>query len=206
MSDTVLLSMAASHKHGYLGLYVGPMFAGKTTKLIATYNAAIKSNLSSLVITHSSEIRYSIDQLSTHDQTKISCFKFDSIGELINSLGDKLSQYDIVLIDEAQFFPDLHKVLYLIDTLHKTVHVFGLDGDFKRNKFGQILDLIPHCDSVEKLSAICVTCKQPAIFSCRTTNNTDQVLVGSDDLYQSLCRTCYNLQGGRFIIFKNDLN
>ena len=51
----------------------------------------------------------------------------------------------------------------------KQVYICGLDGDFKRDKFGKMLDLIPLCDKVTKLSAICVKCKHTAIFSKRLT-------------------------------------
>ena len=40
----------------------------------------------------------------------------------------------------------------------KNVIVAGLDGDFKRNPFGDILKLIPHAEKVSKLSALCTIC------------------------------------------------
>ena len=58
-------------ENGTLRLFVGPMYAGKTSKLIETYKEAIKNKQNVIVLTHSSEIRYSIDQLSTHDQKQI---------------------------------------------------------------------------------------------------------------------------------------
>ncbi len=99
---------------------------------------------------------------------------------------------NIILIDEGQFFTDLMEVLYLVNTLNKHVFIFGLDGDFKRNRFGQILDLIPHCDTVEKLTAVCNECSKTAIFSHRTNESSEQMLIGSQDVYQPLCRVCYN--------------
>ena len=175
-----------------LKLFIGPMYAGKTSKLIKIYNEAIKSDLNVIVLTHSSEIRYSIDQLSTHDQTKISCFKYETINSFIQNKQDEIVNSNIILIDEAQFFKDLLEVKELVDYYHKQVYVFGLDGDFKRNKFGQTLDLIPHCDSVEKMTANCTLCDNPAIFSCRIINSDQQILIGSSESYQPLCRKCYN--------------
>lgn len=177
---------------GILSLIMGPMYAGKTTNLIQLYEKFIGEGKNVIVITHSSEIRYSIDQLSTHDKKKINCLKYLSIKDFITKETDKITSSNVILIDESQFFDDLQEVLYLVNTLCKHVYVFGLDGDFKRNKFGNILDLVPHCDEVKKIKAKCNLCNADAIFSHRTSNNSKQLLVGADDDYQSLCRLCYN--------------
>ena len=75
---------------------------------------------------------------------------------------------------------------------NKKVYICGLDGDFERKKFGQILDLIPMCDKVTKLTSLCSQCKDgtPGIFSMRLTNETAQTVVGSDN-YIPVCRKCY---------------
>ena len=69
----------------------------------------------------------------------------------------------------------------------------GLDGDFERKKFGQILDLIPLCDKVTKLTSLCSICKNGTvgIFSKRITSQTEQTVVGSDN-YIPVCRSSYN--------------
>ena len=64
---------------GSLHVCIGPMYAGKTTKLIETYEDMLSEYKKTIVLTHSSEIRYSIEKLSTHDEQHISCFKYDSI-------------------------------------------------------------------------------------------------------------------------------
>lgn len=185
-------TMTQSLPSGSLQLFVGPMYAGKTSKLIETYEECIDSENRVIVLTHSDEIRYSIDKLSTHDQKKIECFKYDTISSFINEKADAIKECKVILIDEGQFFKDLLEILPLINQLHKHVYVFGLDGDFKRNKFGQILDLIPHCDRIEKLHAKCNVCSNQAIFSHRTNDSSEQVLIGNESVYQPLCRDCYN--------------
>ena len=185
-------TMTQSLPSGSLQLFVGPMYAGKTSKLIETYEECIDSENRVIVLTHSDEIRYSIDKLSTHDQKKIDCFKYDTITSFINEKADAIKECKVILIDEGQFFKDLLEILPLINQLHKHVYVFGLDGDFKRNKFGQILDLIPHCDRIEKLHAKCNVCSNQAIFSHRTNDSSEQVLIGNESVYQPLCRDCYN--------------
>ena len=62
-------------------------------------------------------------------------------------------------------------------------------------KFGQILDLIPLCDKVEKLTSLCSICKngKKGIFSMRLTNEKEQTVVGSEN-YIPVCRECYLLK------------
>ena len=76
--------------------------------------------------------------------------------------------------------------------LNKKVYICGLDGDFERKKFGTLLDLIPLCDKVCKLTSLCSLCKDgtPGIFSMRLTKESEQIVVGSDN-YIPVCRKCY---------------
>ena len=192
--NSIMSHSNSSSSSGSLQLFIGCMYAGKTTKLIETYNEVLDddnySDQSVIILTHSSENRYSLDGLSTHDKTKIACLKYNSILSFVENEQVAIESSALILIDEGQFFDDLSSVVLLVEKFHKHVCVFGLDGDFKRNKFGKILDLIPFCDTVEKLQATC-KCGDPAIFSNRTVKNDSQILVGSTDTYEPLCRKCY---------------
>ena len=76
---------------------------------------------------------------------------------------------------------------------NKKVYICGLDGDFERKKFGQMLDLIPYCDHVTKMSSLCSLCKNGTrgIFSMRLSDEKEQMLIGSDN-YVPVCRNCYD--------------
>ena len=77
--------------------------------------------------------------------------------------------------------------------MKKSVYIYGLDGDYRREKFGKILDLIPLCNKVKKLTALCNICRDgtKAYFTKRITNETSQKLIGNDN-YIAVCRNCYN--------------
>ena len=105
----------------------------------------------------------------------------------------EISLYDVILINEGQFFNDLvEHVLHYVEKMNKIVYVCGLDGDFRRNKFGSILDLIPYCDDITKLKAFCAGCKtgKKGLFSKRTIQNETQLVIGND-IYMPVCRSCY---------------
>jgi len=104
----------------------------------------------------------------------------------------KIATSSVILINEGQFFSDLFEFVNKLLVEGKKVYVCGLDGDFERKKFGTMLDLIPLCDKVNKLSSLCSLCRDgtPGIFSMRLTQETQQTVVGSEN-YIPVCRECY---------------
>lgn len=169
-------------------MFVGCMFAGKTTKLINEYNKHISSN-KVCVINYFHDTRYDPELLSTHDETKIPCLRLKTLQSI---LIDHLDN-EIFLINEAQFFPDIYNVVTeLADNHNKDVYIYGLDGDYKRNDFGEISKLIPVCTSITKLYANCEICKtkNTACFTHRITSNTEQCIIDSTS-YIPVCRKCY---------------
>ena len=197
MSDSV-------NNTSYLELIVGPMYSGKSSRLVEIYNQCNFCNISVAVINHTIDNRYDDTLLSTHDLVKIPCVKTAQLGNvwyyrdidtyykenLENHL--KIRNSDVILINEGQFFDDLYLIVNDMLKNNKKVYICGLDSDFERKKFGQILDLIPVCDKIVKLTSLCSKCKNgtPAIFSMRLTQEKQQTLVGSDN-YIPVCRKCF---------------
>jgi thymidine kinase len=200
---------------GYLELILGPMFSGKTSRIVEIYKQCEFCNISVVVINHTIDNRYDDELLSTHDKVKIPCIKTERLSYVwsdsiniepklhmderdLNSIPYihqkiKVATSDVILINEGQFFEDLYEVVVEMLKQNKKIYICGLDGDFERKKFGQILDLIPLCDKVTKLTSLCSLCKNgtPGIFSMRLTHETDQTVVGSDN-YIPVCRKCYS--------------
>jgi thymidine kinase len=177
------------------------MYSGKSTRLVDIYKQCKFCNITVTVINHIIDKRYDNELLSTHDQVKIPCLQASELNDLWSNNGyekkdlcahNTVRDSDVILINEGQFFPDLYDVVVDMLNCNKKVYICGLDGDFERKKFGQILDLIPLCDKVTKLTSLCSQCKDgtPGIFSMRLTNETAQTVVGSDN-YIPVCRKCY---------------
>lgn len=183
------------NQNGYLEIIMGPMYSGKTSRLIEIYKKCKFSNIDVYVINHNSDIRYDEKLLTSHDQEKIPCVQTDSLSKFTNQILSKENRKKntVILVNEGQFFTDLKdNILCWVEILNLRVYVAGLDSDFKRNKFGQINDLIPYCDKIEKLTSLCSNCKNgtKAIFSHRISSEKSQVVVGSSN-YIPLCRKCF---------------
>lgn len=180
---------------GYLELILGCMFSGKTSALIEVYKQYQLCDSTCLVVNYSGDQRYSQTHLATHDNKLIPCVFTENLMDLLGKRGNSNpTNNDVVLINEGQFFSDLVPfVTELVDHHSKKVYVCGLDGDFKREKFGTILDLVPKADSYRKLRAVCIKCKDgtPASFTHRLSPGRDQTLIGSNE-YIPVCRGCYS--------------
>jgi len=195
---------------GYLEIIKGPMFSGKTTRIMDIYKKYSFCDIKTMVINYEKDNRYSENMLSSHDKIMIPCIKSLTLNEVVNitdasamateSLAASVSgKYAVefieakaILINEGQFFPDIVEWVRLaVEKYHKNVYICGLNSDFKRNKFGNWLDLETISDNVVILHSFCGCCKKrPAIFSHRLSDESAQEVIGSD-CYIPVCRKCY---------------
>lgn len=180
------------NNQGYLELIIGPMYAGKSTELIRIINRYKCLDKSVIVINHSFNNRYGTSGLSTHNNEKFEkCIILDKL-DIIDK--DLLNNTDVIIIEELQFFDSSYEtIIDWCDNYKKTVIAAGLDGDFKRNPFGDVLKLIPHAEKITKLSALCKRCGNGTLahFSKRIVENNDKTLVGGNDIYEAVCRFHY---------------
>ncbi len=177
---------------GFLKIYVGCMFAGKSSEIIAECRRRLAINQKILGINYSGDSRYSDgNYIINHNKDRIHSLKVQKLSDVPI---EEIMYTDFIFIDEGQFFTDLvENVLRWVNEYKKYVYVFGLDGDFKREPFGDILKMIPQCDEIVKLKAFCAICKDgtEGLFTHRLTGGDKQILIGSDN-YISLCRYHYN--------------
>ena len=188
--------MAAPRTQGFLEVIIGPMYSGKTSRLLTVYKQMRICDVPVLVVNYVEDVRYSKTMLSTHDKSEIPCVFVDSLCALRSRDKEQsmLAEAQVVLINEGQFFADLYQEVHrMVEEEGKQVYVCGLDGDFRRQAFGDLLKLIPLADEVIKLRSLCRMCKDgtPALFSHRVRRDvTEQKLIGTDE-YTPLCRKCF---------------
>ena len=166
-------------------LFLGPMYAGKTTLLIHLYKKH-----GGMILDYS-EHECQEGHMMNHDKKSEPCILLSSLQNIHTSepsIQRRFSLAQYIYINEAQFFPDLLDFVKRWE--EKDLFIFGLDGDFLRTPIGQILQVIPLCDKVEKLNGLCSRCKSASIFSKRITEEKQQILL-DETAYIPLCRNCY---------------
>jgi len=177
---------------GRIDIIMGCMFSGKSTEIIRLVNRYKALDNKILTINHISDSRYKQNSIVTHNKVSLDCTSLNSLCD-VNKM-DIYNSLDVIVIEEAQFFDDLYEfVLNAADNDNKIILIVGLDGDSNRNEFGDIIKLIPKCDTVKKLHALCSVCKDGtlACFTKRLVDNKEQVLIGVNE-FIPVCRYHYN--------------
>ena len=177
---------------GSIDMYIGPMFAGKSTMLIRTANKYKSIGMRILAINNKKDNRYGSGQITTHDKISINCIMVKDLNEILsnNEYYTEFKAADIILIEELQFFDDIQFIVKAADKYGKKVIASGLDGDYMRKPFKSVINLIPYADSITKLKGFCKICSDgtPSIFSKRIVSSDAYILVGGADAYSSVCR------------------
>jgi thymidine kinase len=180
---------------GRIDIIIGSMFSGKSTELIRRINRYKVLGKNILVINNKLDKRYSENSISTHSNIQLECISLSKLQDVYDNekYSNEYNECNVVVIEEAQFFEDLHDfVVNAADNDNKIVIVAGLDGDSNRNEFGDILKLIPKCDTVKKLHALCVKCKDGTLasFTKRLVKNDSQIYIGVSE-FIAVCRYHY---------------
>jgi len=166
------------------------MFSGKSTELLRRIRRYTIAKRSCIVLKYHNDTRYEVEKVSTHDKivwNAVPC-------AVLEKVKDIALQHDVIGIDEGQFFPDVVSFCEQMANMGKVVIVAALDGTFQRKPFGSILDLVPIAEDVTKLTAVCVLCQGEASFTKRLGDETEIELIGGEDKYIAVCRTCYHTQ------------
>ena len=174
---------------GYLELIIGPMFSGKTSRLIQIKKKYNILNHTVLVIKPLIDNRYSDNSvIVTHDQVMLECVSKYKLSDIT-----EIDKYQVIIIEEGQFFSDIFETV-IEWSKTKKVYVAGLNGDANQNLFGNLYKLIPHADNIIFLTALCKVCNDgtPAIFTKKMISNDKVVEVGGAEMYQAVCRKHLN--------------
>lgn len=194
-------NMELYESDGYLEIIKGPMYSRKTTRLLDIHKKYTFCGFDTFVVNYTNDNRYSDTMLSSHDKVMIPCIKALKLFDLVNLSGEnhvtgeyatEFVKAKAILINEGQFFTDIVPwVTLAVEKFHKNVYICGLSSDYKRNKFGNWLDLEVISDKVVMLNSFCSNCKKKsAIFSHRISKDTELEVIGSD-CYIPVCRKCY---------------
>lgn len=193
-------------KASYLKLYIGCMFSSKSSSLMSEVNRYRQLTDNILVVNHTlDKDRHKdmvinsegIGAIKSHDCKDFPAVMITRLSELKNNptFKSRYENADIIVIDEGQFFDDLHD--FIRDNLtcffsKKMFIVAGLSSDFNMKPIGDIIRLVPMADEIIKLSAYCVYCKDgtEASFTKKEVGNSQNlnILVGDGEIYSPVCR------------------
>jgi len=182
-------SVTVTGKKGSIEVITGSMFSGKTEELIRRLRRAQFAGLKVEIFKPSVDKRYSETRVVSHDDKSILSTPVDNASAILLLAGD----CNVVGIDEAQFFDN--SIVEVCNTLADDgirIVIAGLDMDFSGKPFGPMPALLAIAEFVTKVHAICMRCGNLAQYSFRKSGDDQVVLLGEKNLYEPLCRNCYN--------------
>jgi thymidine kinase len=181
--------LESAKKAGSIEVICGSMFSGKTEELIRRMKRAQFAKQKVEIYKPCIDVRYSEDQVVSHDSHSIPSTPIDSPASMLLLSSD----VEVVGIDEAQFFDEtLVDVVQTLANRGIRVIIAGLDTDFMGKPFGPMPALMAVAEDIQKVHAICVKCGSPGNHSHRLVASEALVVLGEKDEYEPLCRHCYN--------------
>ena len=124
---------------GYLHLITGPMFAGKSTRLIGLISKL--SILKKIYIINSSlDNRYNNNSITTHSKFSCNANSLSNLNLDYEQLKKIREEYEVITIDEAQFFNDLYNFVKM--SLELNFHIIVLSKSITQPSFINFWDFL----------------------------------------------------------------
>lgn len=191
--------MYENRKRGWIELICGSMFSGKSEALIKEIERARFAKKKVLVFKPLIDNRYGEEKVASHNGHSIEAIPVSQPEEILEQA---TMDYDVVAIDEVQFFPNqLVSVVNQLANYGFRVILAGLDQDFRGEPFGCVPELMARSELVTKLHAVCSQCGAPASRTQRLIDGKPAhyedsiILVGATESYEARCRHCHEVRG-----------
>lgn len=185
-------------KAGKIKLFIGPMFASKTSSMISEVERYLITKKKCMIIKHAQDTRY--DHYSkgvpivTHSGKIFDKCPIVTVGLLKTAnekFAESLHHSDVIAISEGQFYDDVSEYANKWANEGKIVIVEALNGDFRQKPFDNVVNLMSVSDTVVHLKAICMVCyENDASFTIRTNKNEERIVIGNENIYMAVCRQC----------------
>ena len=192
-----------------LYFYYSAMNAGKTTTLVQSAYNYRERGMNTLVLKPVIDERYNSSivrsRIGLETDAKTISAK-DNLFLLIEETNRK-NRLSCVLLDEAQFLTksQVFSLGEIVDKLEIPVLAYGLRSDFRGELFEGSLHLLAWADELVEIKTIC-HCGKKAGMVLRLDENGepvnigDQVKIGGNDIYVSVCRKHFKQQQAENIL------
>lgn len=173
-------------------LITGPMFSGKSSEMIRQVERKHIAGKKVLYVRPMKDTRQFVARGYGNEKLSTICkvVSVNSITELMQK--ETLGFYDAIFVDEYFLFDDC-RILCLLPVYERKQDIIfgGLLATSEAQLWQQAIDIIPYCDEIIKLNAVCTDCgSEHANYSYFNGIKNSDVVIG-DGEYKALCRKCY---------------
>ena len=176
------------------------MNAGKSTALLQASHGYRERGLETMVFTSTKDDRYGESEVVSRVGLRSPAHTYSESDNILKMVHDENEKHELscILIDEAQFLTkdQVKQLGKIVDELKITVMAFGIRTDFQGELFEGSKYLLAWADKLKELRAVC-HCGSKATMIVRVSEegsimrSGDQVEIGGNERYLSLCRKCF---------------
>jgi thymidine kinase len=172
-------------------MFVGPMFGGKTTKLLSAVDRYKYQGREIHTFKPDVDERYSNEEIVTHWGGKVKAVRIPYGLKIHEVLFDGVlpeRKNIVIAVDEAFMIRGIADTL--IDLFRKghTILVSSLQLSANAEPYEEIVKMLPHATKVEVCPAVCSQCDRDAHYTTKVGGRSDhEIEVGGADIYQPRC-------------------
>lgn len=176
------------------------MNAGKSIELIKVAYNYEERGKNVLVLTPNIDDRYEVGFITSRVGISRKAYTVSDDTNILQMFMEKNNELkvDCVLVDECQFLKKHHveELVEIVDSCGVPVMAYGLKNDFRNELFEGSYHMLVYADKIEEIKTIC-WCGRKATMVARVIDGNivrtgEQIIVGGNDMYVSLCRKHYN--------------
>lgn len=182
------------------------MGSGKSLQLLATAHNFQEKKIPFIILKSEIDDRDGQDVIHSRalgDRECVTIKKTTNLHKLISTMANINNvmykpQLKWILVDESQFLTkqQVDQLAAVVDKFDISIMCYGLRTDFQTNLFEGSKRLFEVADTLIEIKSSC-ECDGKTIFNARIDGRGDvivdgeQIEVGGDDRYISMCRKCY---------------
>lgn len=177
------------NQKGCLNIITGCMFSGKTSELLRRYSRHEFGGKKCLLVKPKQDDRFSNDYVVSHENKKMKA----TLCNKLFDIDDKVKEYDVICIDEVQFFEDADKMCDIWAFENKIIEVSGLNGTFNRTPWEVMSKLFAIADDILFMKAVCKKTGDDAVYSYleNKSNLESEIKIGGEELYEAVDRKTF---------------
>lgn len=169
-----------------INIYTGPMFSGKSTRLVQEYNKFYnKDNI--LILKPVKDTREFSKIRARGIDIDITARTIKDLSEIPDLV--KNTNYRVIFIDEAQFITGDTSIINNLSINGFDFYIAGLNQTSEQKPFGIIPNLMAMADNIELIKAKCTICNRDASYTYCNAEKDGDILVGSGE-YIAICHKC----------------
>jgi thymidine kinase len=173
-------------------IFVGPMFGGKTSKLLSAIDRYKYQGKNIHVFKPSLDERYSKAEVVTHWGAKVPATRInsDTMNKVLEPFFNCVAKdsKSVLAFDEAFMIDGVGENLIKLFTLGHTILVSSLQLSSDFTPYKEIEKIMPYATKIEICPAVCSKCDLNAYYTEKIAGRSDhEIEVGGSEMYQPKC-------------------